>query len=369
MSLSRMAASCIAKLFKAFSDLEEDAINLMLSMTSVKTRTPTCVIRIEGYKTIVRMSEEQPRWLEWNVDALVQLLQSDEPEEVAVVEVALKWHLQGHPRRPLRPNRASMEDEDKTIHERLRALVAAFLAQDAQDAQKPLLAQLQGQGRGAAEQEDALIDTLIKAVSKSSVADAAKISSSFCPRSTTDDRRGAGTSLYPVHHGQPEAGLSSHVRIHPTSLRSADVQPTHVGGFGGNMGDSPMVVVWPSRGADGEYNFQRLAPPSHVTPDVDLLLGSADESRAFFPPDRTPSTTGARNTRGDAGPASALLQEELAAQLAGQLRRNAVHFSGALGADQEALRAAEETVGANLEVMKQMWVRVHDHRGKVPGTT
>ncbi|KAH9026564.1 hypothetical protein EDB84DRAFT_340146 [Lactarius hengduanensis] len=53
----------------------------------------------------------------------------------------------------------SMEDEDKTIRERLRALVAAFLTQDAR---KPLLAQLQGQGRGAAEQEDAPIDTLIK---------------------------------------------------------------------------------------------------------------------------------------------------------------------------------------------------------------
>ncbi|KAH9023566.1 hypothetical protein EDB83DRAFT_2429423 [Lactarius deliciosus] len=61
-------------------------------------------IRIEGYKAIVRMSEEQPRWLERNVDVLVQLLQSDEPEEVAVVEMALKQHLQGHPRRPLRPN-------------------------------------------------------------------------------------------------------------------------------------------------------------------------------------------------------------------------------------------------------------------------
>ncbi len=33
-------------------------------------------IRIEGYKAIVQMSEEQPRWLERNVDVLVQLLQS-----------------------------------------------------------------------------------------------------------------------------------------------------------------------------------------------------------------------------------------------------------------------------------------------------
>ncbi|KAH9026575.1 hypothetical protein EDB84DRAFT_339675 [Lactarius hengduanensis] len=84
----------------------------------------------------------------------------------------------------IEPSDDSMEDEDKTIRERLRALVAAFLAQDAQ---KHLLAQLQGHERGAAEQEDAPIDTFIEAVSKSSVVDAAKISSSFCPLSTTAD--------------------------------------------------------------------------------------------------------------------------------------------------------------------------------------
>ncbi|KAH9954047.1 hypothetical protein BGW80DRAFT_1405221, partial [Lactifluus volemus] len=33
---------------------------------------------IEGYKATVRMSEEQPRWVERNVDGLVQLLQSGE---------------------------------------------------------------------------------------------------------------------------------------------------------------------------------------------------------------------------------------------------------------------------------------------------
>ncbi|KAH9014664.1 hypothetical protein EDB85DRAFT_2029104, partial [Lactarius pseudohatsudake] len=41
------------------------------------------------------------------------------------------------------------------------------------------------------------------------------------------------------------------------------------------------------------------------------------------------------------------------------LRRNAEHFSGALGADQGVLRAAEE----------MMRGQVHDHRGKALGTT
>jgi hypothetical protein len=134
---------------------------------------------------------------------------------------------------------------------------------------------------------------------------------------------------------------------------------------------------------------QRLAPPSQVTSgllttedaeasaaaaaaDVDLLLGSADESDGpFLPPDRMPSG-------GDAASASALLQhstalqEELAeqlAQMAGQLRRNAEHFSSALVADQGVLRAAEEKVGANLDVMKRERVRLRDHRGKALGTT
>lgn len=139
-------------------------------------------------------------------------------------------------------------------------------------------------------------------------------------------------------------------------------------------------------------SVQRLAPPSHVTTgplttpddtetsaaDVDLLLGSADESDVTYlrpapasAPDRTPSATG------DADSAlllqnSTALQEELAAQLAqmaGQLRRNAEHFSGALVKDQAVLQAAEEKVGANLDVMKRERVRLRDHRGKSLGTT
>ncbi|KAH9069828.1 hypothetical protein EDB83DRAFT_2370965 [Lactarius deliciosus] len=107
---------------------------------------------------------------------------------------------------------------------------------------------------------------------------------------------------------------------------------------------------------------QRLAPPPHVMPglfttedassaDVDMLLSSADESDAFLPPDRTRSTTSARNTGGDAASVYALLrnstalQEELAAQMTGQLQRNVGHFSGALAADQGVLRVAEENCG------------------------
>ncbi|KAH9016548.1 hypothetical protein EDB85DRAFT_2019272, partial [Lactarius pseudohatsudake] len=47
--------------------------------------------------------------------------------------------------------------------------------------------------------------------------------------------------------------------------------------------------------------------------------------------------------------------------MAGQLRRNAEHVSGAL--------AAGEKAGANLDVMKQERVQLRDHRGKALGTT
>ncbi|KAH9010697.1 hypothetical protein EDB85DRAFT_1198159 [Lactarius pseudohatsudake] len=94
-------------------------------------------IRIEGYKAIVRMSEEQLRWLERNVDVLVQLLQSDEPEEVAVIKMVLIQHLELDSKVTLGvlcdqivPPDDPMEDEDKTIRERPEALVVAFLTHD-----------------------------------------------------------------------------------------------------------------------------------------------------------------------------------------------------------------------------------------------
>ena len=54
-----------------------------------------------------------------------------------------------------------MEEEDRAIRERLRGLVVAFLAEDARE---PLLARLRNQGDSGAEQEQELIDTLLKVV-------------------------------------------------------------------------------------------------------------------------------------------------------------------------------------------------------------
>jgi hypothetical protein len=143
------------------------------------------------------MSREQPGSVERNVDVLVQLLQSgeslygaesrvlihqplhlpippftlpfplpDEPREVAVVKTALIQHLELDSKGTLSVlcdqivhSDDPIEDEDKLIRERLRRLVIAFLAEDARE---PLLSRLQSQGDSGVEQEQALIDTLLK---------------------------------------------------------------------------------------------------------------------------------------------------------------------------------------------------------------
>jgi len=90
----------------------------------------------------------------------------DEPGEVAVVKAALIQHLELDSKVTLGvlcdqivPPDDPMEDEDRAIRERLRGLVVAFLAEEARE---PLLARLQSQGDSGAEQEQALIDTLLK---------------------------------------------------------------------------------------------------------------------------------------------------------------------------------------------------------------
>ena len=133
--------------------------------------------------------------------------------------------------------------------------------------------------------------------------------------------------------------------------------------------------------------MEEVEPPAA---DVDLLLGSAEDegSRPSLEPTpdadvpihlppripAPPLASSATDTTSAQGflQHSTALQEELSAQLAqmaGQLRRNAEHFSTALAADQAVLRNAEEKIGANYDVMKRERVRLRDHRGRSLGTT
>jgi hypothetical protein len=140
--------------------------------------------------------------------------------------------------------------------------------------------------------------------------------------------------------------------------------------------------------------FQRIAPTSDVTsgPNADVFRSTEEESSLLplepsldtttiaSPVRLPPGTPGVplSSTKADGTPTQALLQhrtvlqEELSAQLAqmaGQLRRNAEHFSSALATDQAVLRNTEEKIGANFDVMKQERVRLRDHRSKSLGTT
>jgi hypothetical protein len=82
-----------------------------------------------------------------------------------------------------------------------------------------------------------------------------------------------GDNRCPAQHGEAEAGLDGHVRYtrNPSPKNSTGADGLR-SGFGHNMGDSPMVVVWPSRGLNGTYDFvtlsQRKAPYETMpTPD------------------------------------------------------------------------------------------------------
>ncbi|KAH9016550.1 hypothetical protein EDB85DRAFT_1898045 [Lactarius pseudohatsudake] len=125
---------------------------------------------------------------------------------------------------------------------------------------------------------------------------------------------------------------------------------------------SPSVTQKPICQRSNAWHHPHMSPAAAA--DIDLLFGSADGPGSFLPPDRALSTTGGRNTGGDAVSASAVLRHNTALQ-AGQLRWNVEHFSATLAADQG--RRVAEKVGANQEVMERE--RLCDRRWKALRTT
>lgn len=57
------------------------------------------------------------------------------------------------------------------------------------------------------------------------------------------------------------------------------------------------------------------------------------------------------------------------AQMAAQLKRNAVHFAGLLDADRTVTAETEKVIVQNAETMTKERLRVRDLRGKTGGTT
>ncbi|PCH35960.1 hypothetical protein WOLCODRAFT_140139 [Wolfiporia cocos MD-104 SS10] len=115
----------------------------------------------------------------------------------------------------------------------------------------------------------------------------------------------------------------------------------------------------------------------------DLLLSPSDTETALrsnpsaiLLPPNLPTSPAVSSDISPGAPAflqnSAAIQEELSAQLAEmatQLRRNAVHFAGALEKDKTVVLEAQEKLERNYDAMSRERIRVRDHRSKSWGTT
>ncbi|EKM48038.1 uncharacterized protein PHACADRAFT_214979 [Phanerochaete carnosa HHB-10118-sp] len=129
-SLKTVAAQNIKYFIKDFPELEDDAINAVYDLCEDQDQK----VRKDGYRAITSVSREQRKWVKRNADVLVQLLQSDEPEEVEVVEQQLTEHLDMDPTATLgvlcdqvAPQDEAADEEEQAIRDRLRGLVLSFM--------------------------------------------------------------------------------------------------------------------------------------------------------------------------------------------------------------------------------------------------
>ncbi|EAU91640.2 hypothetical protein CC1G_09322 [Coprinopsis cinerea okayama7 len=131
--LKILAAQNIPIYFSDDPEQGEQAINAIYDLCEDQSSQ----VRIEGYKAISEISRLDNRLLKRNADVLLQLLQSDEPEEVVVVKKALVNHVKMGPEvtlgvlcDQLSTVEEGLDEEEKAIRERLRKLVCNFLQED-----------------------------------------------------------------------------------------------------------------------------------------------------------------------------------------------------------------------------------------------
>ncbi|KAF8339279.1 membrane fusion protein Use1-domain-containing protein [Amanita rubescens] len=119
-----------------------------------------------------------------------------------------------------------------------------------------------------------------------------------------------------------------------------------------------------------------LLSPSDTTPLPSANIPSAIPTyiSSNFPPGsaRLPDTaavaTGASRFLQTSNALHQDLSEQLA-QMAVQLKRNALHFSETLEKDKAIVEEAQQKVESNFDVMKTERIRLRDHRGKSGSTT
>ncbi|OBZ71046.1 Apoptosis inhibitor 5-B [Grifola frondosa] len=163
-SLKIIAANNLKFFIKDFPDLEDDAINAVYDLCEDQVSQ----VRIMGYAAIVDVSKEQQKWVKRNADVLVQLLQSDEPEEVVVVKKSLTTHLDMDPAVTLGvlcdqivPPDEPMDEEEQAIRDRLRSLVFAYVTGEAKRAIVERHTSVPGSPA-----EEVLVSGLFKAITK-----------------------------------------------------------------------------------------------------------------------------------------------------------------------------------------------------------
>lgn len=135
--------------------------------------------------------------------------------------------------------------------------------------------------------------------------------------------------------------------------------------------------------------FQELLPneePRSSTLPADDLLPSDTTSYPtsipFSPPTTlipstipltsTSTTTATASRPSNSNSNTTALQQELSdqlAQMAIQLKRNALHFSDSLAKDKAVVEETEQKLEGNYGVMERERVRLRDHSGKSRGTT
>ncbi|KAF5355055.1 hypothetical protein D9756_005246 [Leucocoprinus leucothites] len=136
-SLKILAAKNIRFFFTDFPDLEEEAVDAIYDLC--EDSSPE--VRLEGYLAITEVSRTRGGWVKRNADVLVQLLQSEEADEVAVVKKALVEHLEMEPKITLGVlydqivfGDDTSDKEELAIREHLRTLVLGFMAGEAKQA-------------------------------------------------------------------------------------------------------------------------------------------------------------------------------------------------------------------------------------------
>ncbi|KAG6832033.1 hypothetical protein H0H87_003014 [Tephrocybe sp. NHM501043] len=162
-NLKILAAQNIRFFFNDFPEQEEEAINAVYDLC--EDQTPK--VRIEGYTAVTHLSKADLRLVRRNADVLLQLLQSDEPDEVEIVKDALQAHLDMDAKVTLGvlcdqivPLEDTMDEEEQDIRDRLRKVVLKFLTEDARKAI------VERHALPGSDAEETLIDSLLRVIPK-----------------------------------------------------------------------------------------------------------------------------------------------------------------------------------------------------------